>query len=192
MIDKALDFICKQMNTYLQLKYSITDGTSLIQLENIAWYESQDTNTADKSNAFISLVNVEEDRISKSPENYIRNPNGSLTYKNPKVFLNLYLLFSANLPVYEESLKRLSYIIQFFQNQNVFTTITNPSLPPEIDQLICDLYTISFQDLNNLWGVMGSKYLPSVIYKVRLVTINEDFAFAQAGVIKSITINSTQ
>jgi hypothetical protein len=192
MIDTALDFICKQMNTYLQLKYNITDGTSLIQLENIAWYESQDTNTKDKSNAFISLVNVEEDRISKSPENYIRTSNGSVTYKNPKVFLNLYLLFSANLPVYEESLKRLSYIIQFFQNQNVFTTATNPSLPAEVDQLICDLYTISFQDLNNLWGVMGSKYLPSVIYKVRLVTINEDFTYAQAGVIKSVTINSKQ
>src|SRR5436305_13367605 len=121
MIDQALDFICKQVDAYLRIKLQVSDGSSLIQLANIAWHDSESTagTTGDKSNAFISLVNIEEDRISKSPQNYVRK-DSTVLYKNPKIFLNLYLLFSVNLSSYIESLKRLSYIIQFFQYQNVF------------------------------------------------------------------------
>lgn len=192
MIDKALNFICEQVNIYLQQKYGITED--LIQLDNIAWHDVADTDDRDKSNAFISLVNIEEDRISKSNENFVRNNNGSIVYKKPKIFLNLYTLFSVNLKSYEESLKRLSYIIQFFQYQNVFTQLTTPGdtlheFPDGVDQLIFDLYTLSFQDLNNLWGIMGSKYLPSVMYKMRLAIIDEDFISASGALIDKITIN---
>lgn len=193
MIDIALDFICNQIDAYLQLKYPPDFGSPLIQIGNIAWHDTEDT-AEDESNAFISLVNIEEDRISKSSENFRRAPNGTIVYKNPKIFLNLHLLFSANLPDYGESLKRLSFIIQFFQYKNVFTRLTTPGdllhpFPDGVDELIFDLYTLSFQDLNNLWGIMGSKYLPSVLYKMRLITIDEDFTQGDAGLIKEIRIN---
>ena len=195
MIDQVLNFLRDQIDAYLKVKYAITDGTTLIQLGNIAWHDTEDTVSTDKSNAFISLVNIEEDRISKSAENYVRNANGSIVYKNPKIFLNLHLLFSANLSDYGESLKRLSYIIQFFQYQNVFTPLTNPGgtlnpFPAGVDELIFDLYTLSFQDLNNLWGIMGSKYLPSVLYKMRLIIVDENSMSAEGSFIKSITVNS--
>ncbi len=194
MIDVALNFICNQLDAYLLLKYPPDFGSPLIQIGNIAWHDKEDTVSTDKSNAFISLVNIEEDRISKSSENFRRNPNAAIVYKNPKIFLNLHLLFSANLSDYGESLKRLSYIIQFFQYQNVFTPLTTPGnalnpFPEGVDELIFDLYTLSFQDLNNLWGIMGSKYLPSVLYKMRLVVIDENFAEGTAGLITEIKIN---
>jgi len=194
MIDKALNFICYQVNSYLQLKYNITDGTDLIQLDNVAWHDVADTNDKDKSSAFITLVNIEEDRISKSQENFVRNNDGSFSYKNPKIYLNLHLLFSANLNLYDESLKRLSYIIQFFQYRNVFNSLTTPGdlnhpFPNGVDELILDLYTLSFQDLNNLWGIMGSKYLPSVMYKLRLIIIDENFNVGNADLIQNISIN---
>jgi len=55
--------------------------------------------------------------------------------------------------------------------------------------LILDLMTLSYQDLNNLWGILGSRYLPSVMYKMRLISINEDFVLGGAGLIQKITIN---
>jgi hypothetical protein len=197
MIFQVLGFLRDQLDAYLKLKYAITDGTTLIQLGNIAWHDTEDTASQDKSNAFISLVNIEEDRISKSSEKFRRDPGGVVVYKNPKIFLNLHLLFSANLSDYGESLKRLSYIIQFFQYQNVFTPLTTPGttlnpFPAEVDELIFDLYTLSFQDLNNLWGIMGSKYLPSVLYKMRLIIIDENSITAEGSFIKSITVNSHQ
>src|SRR6476646_9750672 len=144
MIGLVLDFLCTQLDNYLRLKLDPSVSSPFIQLANIAWHDTETTNGSgtDKSSAFISLVNIEEDRISKSQENFTRK-NGTITYKNPKVYLNLYLLFSVNLSSYTESLKRLSYIIQFFQYQNVFTPLTTPTLPADIEELIFDLYTLS-------------------------------------------------
>jgi hypothetical protein len=167
------------LNTYLQNKLSLLPTEDAIILSNVSQLNetqpSSGGNDVDPQNAFISLINIEEDRISKSPENFVRALDGSITYKSPKIFLNLYLLFAVNLSSYPESLKRLSYIIQFFQYQNVFTPLSSPSLPEGVDELILDLMTLSYQDLNNLWGILGSRYLPSVMYKMRLISINEDF-----------------
>lgn len=192
MIDQALTFLNTQLDNYLRAKLDPADSSPFIQLANIAWNDT-DTSNATGANAsasaFITLVNIEEDRISKSPEGYMRQTNSSIIYKNPKVFLNLYLLFSVNLSSYPESLKRLSYIIQFFQYQNVFTTLNSPGLPEGTEKLILDLSTLSFQDLNNLWGILGSKYLPSVMYKLRLIKISEDFAEGDAPLIHEIVVN---
>ena len=193
MIDKVLDFVRAQLNTYLQNKLSLLPTEDAIILSNVSQLNetqpSSGGNDVDPQNAFISLINIEEDRISKSPENFVRALDGSITYKSPKIFLNLYLLFAVNLSSYPESLKRLSYIIQFFQYQNVFTPLSSPSMPEGVDELILDLMTLSYQDLNNLWGILGSRYLPSVMYKMRLISINEDFALGGAGLIQKITIN---
>jgi len=190
MIDQALSFICAEVNAYLQNKLAITDGSTLIQLANISWNdtESNGVNGADRSNAYLSLVNIEEDRISKSPQNYVRNGT-DIIYKNPKLFLNLYVLFSVNLSVYAESLKRLSLIIQFFQYKNVFNPVNSPAIPNGINELVLDLITLSYQDLNNLWGIMGSKYMPSVMYKVRLVNVDENFINGISGLITEVIVD---
>jgi len=187
MIDTALDFISKRLNAFLRVKYQDqSNSTDYIQLNNIAWND-QSISQPTTNNAFITLVNIEEDRISKSPDNYIRTNNG-IVYQNPTVFLNLYVLFATNLNSYEESLTRLSYIIQFFQFQNVFTPLNAPGLPQGIDKLIFDLKTLSFQDLN-LWGILGSKYLPSVVYILRLVTITSDFDMGNVPLLHEIVVN---
>ncbi|WP_183576350.1 DUF4255 domain-containing protein [Mucilaginibacter sp. X5P1] len=188
MIDTALDFISKRLNAFLRVKYQDqSNSIDYIQLNNIAWND-QSISQPTTNNAFITLVNIEEDRVSKSPDNYIRTNTG-IVYQNPTIFLNLYVLFAANLNSYEESLTRLSYIIQFFQFQNVFTTLDSPGLPQGIDKLIFDLKTLSFQDLNNLWGILGSKYLPSVVYILRLVTITSDFEMGNVPLLHEIVVN---
>lgn len=186
MIDKALDFICREVNNYLRTKLDPPPEQAII-LFNVSQLGSEEASDNDTSNAFLTLVNVEEDRISKSQENIVRRDD-KLVYQQPKVHLNLYLLFSAKLD-YPEALRRLSFIIQFFQHRRVFTPLTSPTLPAGIDELVLDLFTTSFQDLNNLWGVLGSRYLPSVLYKMRLVSISEELEQGEAGLVSSILIN---
>ncbi len=194
MIHDALDFLRSRLNEYLNLKLDPTGNGqgSFVQLANVAWNDTNNQSTSTDGsnfNAFITLVNVEEDRISRPQENSVRKNNATV-YKNPKIYLNLYVLFAVNLSSYLESLKRLSYIIQFFQYQNVFTSLSTPDLPDGVEKLILDLDTLSFQDLNNLWGIMGSKYLPSVLYKVRLITISEEFVMGRGGLISEMLINA--
>ncbi len=33
---------------------------------------------------------------------------------------------------------------------------------------------MNFEELNNLWGVLGGAYFPSVVYKVRMVKVQLD------------------
>jgi hypothetical protein len=39
-----------------------------------------------------------------------------------------------------------------------------------IDRLSFRLLNFSFELQNNLWGMLGGKYLPSVIYKMNMLT----------------------
>jgi hypothetical protein len=191
MIDQVLTFLNTRLDQYLRLKLDPSNSNSFIQVANIAWNDSETSgsNGANSpANAFITLVNIEEDRISKSPENYVRQ-GSETTYRNPKIYLNLYVLFAVNLSSYTESLKRLSFIIQFFQYQNVFTPLSSPDLPAGVEKLILDLNTLSFQDMNNLWGILGSKYLPSVMYKMRMISISEEFTQGNAPLLHEIIVN---
>lgn len=193
MIDLALDFLCKQINSYLLAKLDPPPTGDAIQLANVSQLNETQPNSGgagnDPQNAIISLVNIEEDRISKSQENAVRKDN-TVIYKNPKVFLNLYVLFAVNLGTYTEALKRLSLIIQFFQYKNVFTPVNSPTLNPAIEKLIADMHSLSFEQSNQLWATLGGRYFPSVLYKIRLVGIEEGVIDAESGFIKTITINN--
>ena len=192
MIELALDFLCKQTNAYLLDKLDPAPPGDAIILANVSQLNEMQPNSggngADPQNAFVSLVSVEEDRISKSQENTIRKDN-VITYKNPKVFLNIYVLFAVSLPNYFESLRRLSLIIQFFQSKYVFDSSNSPTLDKGIEKLIVDMYTLNFEQSNQLWSTLGGRYIPSALYKVRLIGIEDTEPGTQAPLIDTIIIN---
>jgi len=43
-------------------------------------------------------------------------------------------------------------------------------IQPGIESLSVEMINLTMQDLNNLWSISGSKYLPSASYKLRMVT----------------------
>jgi hypothetical protein len=43
--------------------------------------------------------------------------------------------------------------------------------------------------MNNLWGILGSKYLPSVMYKLRMISISEEFVLGNAPLLNEIIVN---
>jgi hypothetical protein len=202
MIDNALKFVAAEVNKYVVRKINPQQDPSifkLVVLGNIT--KAQDADNGPGPNpgntvtgkAVLSLVNIEEDRISKSPHNYVK-VNDKIEYRNPKIFLNLYCLFAVATPAYDTALQYLSLIIQFFQYKNVINQQNSPAalepkLDPRIDKLIFDMVSLNFEQVNHLWGTLGGKYLPSVLYKVRLVTIEDDTPQMQADPIFNIAIN---
>jgi hypothetical protein len=130
------------------------------------------TSNADRQ-IIVSLVNIEENRMSRDPINYARVGTGMVT-KNPPVHLNLTLLFTAlkSDTVYTTALENLQRVIQFFQSKYVFDHTNSTSLDPAIEKLTLEMYSISIEQLNQLWAILGGKYQPSVLYKMRMVTID--------------------
>jgi hypothetical protein len=138
----------------------------------------------------LSLVNVEENRISRDPRNFQRAGTGFIQ-KNPPVHLNLTLLFTAirrgDAP-YDNALINLQAVIQFFQHQYVFDQTNSNGLDQGIEKLVMEMMTINMEQLNHLWSIMGGRYHPSVVYKMRMVTI-DSVSDQGGGIIREIESN---
>jgi hypothetical protein len=191
MLDLTLKFLTDEINQYLALQPGLIIGDMGLVMGNVSRIFDSDNNNVDPpmtNKAVISLVNVEEDRIGRQQEALTKTVSG-VTYANPPVRLNLYVLFVMNLKSHETALKWLSCIIRFFQHQPVFTPLSHPALNSNIQQLNAELFSLSFEQSNQLWSTLGGKYLPSVLYKIRQVTIDEEAVIAGGGYIRTININ---
>ncbi len=165
MINDAVDYIRKVVSQSLSV-----DDADVIAV-NAHMLKDQT-----KQGIYITLVNLEEERTLKNVSHTIRKNNRS-HYQEPPVNLNLFLLFSFTFSQYSTCLLRLSETIELFQNKSVFKSeneLNTNSFPSKLEKLVFDMYSINFEKLNHLWGILGGTYYPSVLYKVRLVTIRKD------------------
>ncbi|HCY41478.1 MAG TPA: DUF4255 domain-containing protein [Prolixibacteraceae bacterium] len=190
MIYEAIQIISQQLDSYL----TAAGLSNLVTLENIALFETSSENTEKLTNKVVlTLLNLEEETTLKNLPNYKVIDKTSTEYRNPPVHLNLFLLISGNCNTYTNSLRSISKTIEFFQGKKVFTS-DNTSYEPKEDfdilehfKLITELYTPTFEELNFVWGTLGGRQLPSVIYKIQLVEIDRKELIGTAKVITEIT-----
>lgn len=190
MIFKALTLISSQLNEYIEP----LAGDAEVVIGNIATHEMPDQNGLNDK-VVISVINVEEEHTLK---NYTRDQKigGTVSYFHHPVHLNLFLLFAANYPQsYDTALIRLSSIIRFFQHRNSFDIQSAQPLPDTLDitdpedmemLLKIELCTLTFEQINYLWGTLGGKQMPFVLYKARLITIEENKIYKEGGIIEEI------
>jgi hypothetical protein len=101
----------------------------------------------------------------------------------PPLKVNLHVLFAANLQQYDQALKYLSLVLSYFQSHPSFTPTEYPDLDPNIDKLALELVSLTYDQLNSIWTFIGGKQLPSVVYRVRMLLIQD----AEAGLGAPIT-----
>lgn len=196
MIDIALNILRNQVENHLTLvNHSIVNDEGFIVLSNVANDEGKWAIPSGKIG--MSIINVEEERIIKDQVFEHRNTNGVYERYNPEIRLNLYVLFCANFvnagnetSIYGEGLKQLSNVISFFQGKNVFTPDNTPDMDSKLKKLIVEIYSYSFEQQYNFWSILGAKYLPSVLYKVRLVSFQEKVLESQNIPIGELEINT--
>lgn len=191
MIKESLQFLIDELNKYLIVKQVVSSDLPRVVFGNVA--RAYDTEAPPmgvdpiSNRAIVSVVNIEEDRVAKQQENYTRTET-TTRFKSPPLFVNVYMLIAVNRNNYGQSLTWLAHIMQYFQHQNVFTPVTHPALDSKIEKLLVELYSLNFEQINHLWSTLGGKYLPSVLYKVRQITLDEDLVESESGFIKEIKL----
>lgn len=175
MIHLALQALVVELNAYVKRAFELTDSQPLVLLTSLAALDgSVLTDTLNK--LCLTLVNLEQETTLRNGATSRMQDVGNdlaYTYANPAVRLNLRVVLAANFGDYAESLKFLSAAIAFFQRKNVFTPQNTPALDQQIDKLIIELETVNAQEWSFLWGMLGTKCLPAVVYKVRMLTLQE-------------------
>ncbi len=76
--------------------------------------------------------------------------------------------------------------MEYFQQQNVFTPQTYPALNAKIKKLIVEFYPLSFEQINHLWSILDGKYIPSVLFKIKQINIDEAFISGEGQPIQEI------
>lgn len=121
------------------------------------------------------LANITRENVISTYRPSVRSDDGQgYIAVAPPLHIDLHLLFYANFQNehYRTALKVTSWILSYFQRNPRFDHDTLPGLDPEITQLTFDLQSLDTTDLSYLMGLLGTKYLPSVFYKVRLITFD--------------------
>ena len=172
MIDEVLIILKKKLNVYFKSKANVPE-------DKVAFLDGakMDPISFPVNNVVPLLINIEEEKIIRAANRYegvIRN--GTRTEINPRININLLVLFVCKFSDYEQSLKFLSLIIKFFQHNQVLDPQNTPELEelPNIEKLKLELITLPIAQQNELWSSLRTTYLPSVLYKVSLLVFRDD------------------
>ncbi|MDD4631000.1 MAG: DUF4255 domain-containing protein [Proteiniphilum sp.] len=195
MLYESMHIIKEQLDSYFK-DIGLSRTT---ELQNISLWESGKVDESSLTEKLIiTLLRLEEESTLKNSPHVKVNENKT-EYRNPPVHLNLYLLIAANFKNYDTSLISISKVIEFFQGKKVFTssnTVYNrDNVAFEIlddFRFILEIYSPSFEELNNIWGTLGGRQMPSVIYKVQLIQIERDKKLSESEFITHIggTLNN--
>ena len=167
MIDNAINHVATELNQHLKRSFDLSED--VVVISNIL--EQDGTVAAHVNNKIVvSLVNIEKDSVPFRQQNVAAGASRNVV-TTPPVFFNLYLMFASYFSGnnYQEGLKFISHTISYFQGQPMFDHQNSPALDKNIYKLILDIENLNTQDLSSLWGVLSGKYLPSILYKVRMV-----------------------
>ncbi len=158
MLYEVLSHIAEELNG--QVKRAFGESEDRVVLSNLINPDGSPAVKEDNK-LVMSLINISE-------EKFLMNNNAKSKKEFPSVNLNLYILFSTTFTgnLSSEALKFISMTISFFQGQPVFHV--------EGNMLVFEIFNASFQELANVWAIIGGKYTPSIIYKVRMIEIDEN------------------
>jgi Pvc16 N-terminal domain len=186
MLDLAIRFLADEVNTHLK-KRALT-GTNIGEVIVGQLVDDAGKWAIAPDNIGMTVVNIEEDRVMRSQLPEYAYVDGSHVLLQPGLKLNLTVLFharpSAGPGKYEQSLRFLSNLLTFFQAHPVFTPDEYPALDPRFDKLLVEMVALTTEQLNQIWAYLGSKYLPSVAYRVRMVVLQD---VEPSGIGKPIT-----
>lgn len=174
MLEAAIGLIATQLNHALRSAFQLSEDlvvvTSLVDVNG-----SAPVNATNKLVVF--LANIERETLMAAQGVRAAVAGGdrdAIAQTSAAVHLNLMLMFAANFggSKYTEALKFISATIAFFQGRTRFDHHNAPDLDPRIDRLVLDMESLNVAELANLWGILGGKYVPSVLYRMRMITFD--------------------
>jgi hypothetical protein len=201
MISHALTIVINELDRHLTDTYGSGAVSPQVRLANLSEGigSGASSNGVPRDILALSMVNIREEKALKNLTNQVRNDATlRVVYENPPLFLNCQILVVATHSNYANALLMLSRAIRFFQFENVFTqdsvapaSLTTNAPSNVLDQLetfklIFDLYSPTMEEVNHLWGTLGGKQYPFVLYALRLLEMKFKAAQSEAGLITEV------
>jgi len=193
MIDHALIIVRNELEAHLAAAGNSTHA----ELGNASEIGAAGTPLRDK--VLLSVVNLQEERTLKNTPAHVRDDvQMRVRYENPPTFLNLAVLLTATHNDYINALRALSRALLFFQHRNVLTqdnvapnSLTHDAPPRDADRLtefklIFNLWSPTFEEVNDMWGMLGGKQFPFALYSLRMLELKFRAIQRESGLITEV------
>ncbi len=175
MIDQTLKLIADRLNAHLSALFSVSE--ELVAIGPLS--DAEGKPTAESRNRLTMFVtNIAQDTVPRGSGGRGPLSNG----QNRPFHIDIYfMLASGHDPeIYGEGLKLISAALMYFQANSTLTPRSAPDMPAGLSQLSIEIANLKAEEIGQLWGNLGGRYVPSIMFKIRSVMID-------AGAVTSIT-----
>ncbi|HEU4719668.1 MAG TPA: DUF4255 domain-containing protein [Bacteroidia bacterium] len=188
MISNALQFTRDALDQYLKNLFGLGESKVLLNklIEN-----NGDVPPGNQNKVLITLINIEKETLKPFYQRNQKNDNGGYSNMSTSERYNLFILISANFDDYTEGLQFLNACMQFFQVNQAIDSNSYSGMPADVGRLEYDIEKITYHQMHGLWTSMGARYLPSVVYKTRLLTIQEGESYSFTSPVTSTSNSAT-
>ena len=188
MIGNILEIVAREASAYLDKQIKLPSGKKSVVLHNPNNLDGK-LNILNNSIS-LSLLNIEQELSNRNPMAQKEVIDGKVYKQNPAVNINLQIIFIANFQKdYINELNYITKIIEFFQQKSSFTSANTEGLENlKIEKLSFKLNTLPLERQGNIWNMIGAKYMPSVVYKVGLLTIQEEQKLSDESIVGDVKI----
>jgi hypothetical protein len=170
MIDLALKFLQEQLTAHINAQPDLEDVD--LKLSNLV-NETGSIAFGENSLA-MTVICLNDDPLTKSQlTGYAqlgKRPSQLLQEMN----LSLHLLLAANFKDYSRAWKALYHIFAYFKAHPIFTPSEFPTLSPSIGKMAVEQEILGYEQLNHVWSIVGGKQLPSIMFRVRVLLLQEE------------------
>lgn len=178
MIDRALSFLATRLNENLRTTFGVAEDLAVAQSP----VGPDGGVPADARNRLILfLVCLAQDNMARGMKPRSPVTEGRFAVKQAPVHLSADFIMAACFEAanYLEALKILSSGIRFFQANPTFNPVNSPDLDPGIDHLSLEIGNMGSDEASQTWGMFGGRYLPSIRYRMRTITIDANALAAE-------------
>lgn len=175
MIKKILTYYASRLDEYLSQLHHQPEGLAEVGFVG--------NGTEEKPNKMVfSLFSIERETsggisapVQRTAEGYMRT--------SPPLLINLNVVVAAVYDErrYGESLSVLSDTLRFIQS--------TPRFSVDGTDYTVEVVTLSTQDQNNVWTLLGGQYYPSVVCKLRHLAIDAEEITSGGTIAKGPVVN---
>ncbi|MEG2164227.1 MAG: Pvc16 family protein [Bacteroidales bacterium] len=175
MIKKVLTDYASRLDEYLSSLHRQPEG--MVEVGFIG-----NSSEMKPNKMVVTLISVERETGSGISAPVQRTMDG-YTRMSPPLLLNLNIMLAAvyDEKRYAESLSVLSDSLKFVQSV--------PRFQVDYVDYSIEIVILSTQDVNNIWTTLGGQYYPSVMCKIRRLTIDAEEIISSGGLSKKQSVS---
>jgi hypothetical protein len=180
MIDQALALTVSRLNGHFSGRFRTPDD--FVVLTPLTDADGKPADIA-RNRLCLFVVNIAEDQMPRGRPSRGAGLGSAASF--PPMHLDIYAMLAASYDpdTYGEGLKLLSLALAWFQANPVLTPQNAPDMPTGLQQLTFEIANLRSEEIGQLWGNLGGRYVPSVLLKMRTVTVDAE---SIRGIVPSV------